>query len=342
MAINPKLEFYKFKLEHKIETNKTFRDFAIEELKGENNISNRQAFVLCFEHFIKALETDHAIDPKRKKSITIIGDKKFNLYHSKQPSPNIEENYFQGVINGGPFGKDRIISNLSNKNDNSPLGKGKSVLYYYYIFVYFPSNHHEGFFMIHSNGADDTITAVFRSYMSNLFKGNNYNKCVIQAFCPKSFQKEYREGAIVKSISYGTTTKLNDTHSENGREDMSNLFNVKIELIPIDEKYSLKDANLLMEKLSNNIFVSGAKNLVLNGFNTKKLKAENQKTKKPKIFEWNTRDNEFVPVVYLKDRIKFIDDDIPDFDDLKDYCTNLFKQEILEELRPDLNATKIG
>jgi hypothetical protein len=51
MASNPKLEFYKFQLNHSNGKKTTFRDFAIEELKAVKTISNDDAFKKCFGHF---------------------------------------------------------------------------------------------------------------------------------------------------------------------------------------------------------------------------------------------------------------------------------------------------
>lgn len=68
---------------------------------------------------------------------------------------------------------------------------------------------------------------------------------------------------------------------------------------------------------------------------------ESDITGSTKTFEWNTKDNDFVPVVYLKGRIKKENvDGTPDFDELKQYCNNIFKDEILPEIRPDLYVTK--
>jgi hypothetical protein len=43
--------------------------------------------------------------------------------------------------------------------------------------------------------------------------------------------------------------------------------------------------------------------------------------------------------VLLKGRVK-ITNDTPDFAELKTYCINIFEDEILKELRPDLDAVK--
>ena len=188
MASNPKLEFYKFQLNHSDGKKKTFRDFAIEELKADKAVSNEDAFKMCFAHFIKTIETKHAKSDKKKKTITIIANPKTNPYLSSKPAPNIKKHTISGVINGGPYDKDAIVSDIANKEDNSTLGRNKSILLPYFVFVYLPADYHQGFFAIHSNSADESVTTIFRSYMSNLFAGSSYNKAIPEAFCPQSFQ----------------------------------------------------------------------------------------------------------------------------------------------------------
>ena len=46
---------------------------------------------------------------------------------------------------------------------------------------------------------------------------------------------------------------------------------------------------------------------------------------------------DLIPVVYLEDRIKnYNDDETPEFEELNILCQNLFKDEVLPEIRPDL------
>ncbi|MGB1041207.1 MAG: hypothetical protein ACPGVD_10065, partial [Flavobacteriales bacterium] len=154
MAANPKIEFFRIKLKAKGDKEKTFRDYSIEELGGESDISNENAFKLCFNHFITKLETEHSKNQKHKKTITIISNPDTNPFLYLKPKPNIEKYIISGVLNGGPFDKDAIVSDISNKENNSKLGREKSILLPYYIFMYLPSDHSEGFFILHSNSIE--------------------------------------------------------------------------------------------------------------------------------------------------------------------------------------------
>jgi len=340
MATNPKLEFYKFQLVSKEGKEKTFRDFAIEELSGNRAITNDEAFKLCFMHFIQTLESKHAKNDKKKKTITIIENSKTNPYLHLKPIPIIKKNLITGVINGGPYDKDAIVSDLANKEDNTKLGRNKSVLLPYFILLYLPTDYSQGFFAIHSNSTEETVTTIFRSYVSNLFSGNNYYKAIPEAFCPKSFQNEFKKEAIIKNLTFSTTV-IDNTHSTDPIRNLLKEYNIKIEATPKRKSISITEAQKVLDFFKKKVFVAKKdKPIELDDFNSKKLVVENDVTKKQKVFEWSAKDNEFVPAVFLEGRVKIVDG-TPDFEDLKTVCINIFESEILNEIRPDLNVSKI-
>jgi hypothetical protein len=342
MASNPKLEFYKFQLNPSNGKNKTFRDFAIEELKADKKVSNDDAFKMCFAHFIKAIETKHAKSEKKKKTITIIANSKTNPYLSSKPAPNNKKHTISGVINGGPYDKDAIVSDIANKEDNSILGKNKSILLPYFVFVYLPPDYHQGFFAIHSNSADESVTAIFRSYISNLFSGSSYNKAIPEAFCPQSFQDEFRKGAVIKNLTFSTTI-IDTSHSTDPIQSLLQAYSIKIEATPKGKgkAISISSGQKVIDFFEKKIFKAKKdKELTLKQFTNKSLLAKNDVTKKTKVFQWDKKDDEFVPTILLTNRIK-MKDGTPDFEDLKKFCNNIFESEILTEIRPDLNAKKV-
>jgi len=340
MATNPKLEFFRFKLNHKTNKFKTFRDFAIEELKGAKSISNEDAFKLCFEKFMSAFDKDYAKDEKRKKAITVISHAEVNKHLDKKPAFSSSKSIIFGVINGGPYGKERIVSDIGNKNDSSNLHQNKTVMFYYYIFVYLPPEHNEGFFMIHSNGNDETVTAIFRDYVTSLFKGSDYNKAAPESFSPKSFQDDFKKDAIIKSLIFSTSV-IDDTHNQDPLSTLLKVYNLKIEIAPKSgKKIKFTSAQQLLNFFSEKLFNTGNKGIALKDFSQTKLSTENEVTKIPKVFEWNTRDNDFVPVVHLHGLVKMMPDETPDLAAMKDFCLDLFENQILKELRPDIYGTK--
>ena len=332
-----KLEFYRFKLNSKQNEFKTFKDFAIEELGGGKTISNEKAFELCYKHFYKSLEKDIAKDEKLKKVLKVVDKKSVNKHLGKKPVHDISNNIIHGVINGGPYGKDRIVSDMTDKEDNESLGSNKSVLLYFYIFMYFPADNNEGFFMIHSNSSEETITLLFRNFISKMFKGKNYNKAIPEAFCPQSFQDEFKNGATLKSMIFKTSF-IDNVPRASGISHLLQEYDIKIEAIPKNKNILVSEASRFKEFFSKKLFGSKTRERQLGNFEETKINTQNDVTKSSKIFEWSTRDNDFVPVVYLNDRVKINLDGTPDFDELEKLCRNLFDDEILNEIRPDKNV----
>lgn len=341
MAENPKIEFFRIQLKSKNKSEKTFRDFALEEINDDDNLTNNDSFLLNFGHFVKKIDLEHSKSERLRKTITIITDPQTNPFLSKKPKPIIDKNYFSGVINGGPFDRDAIVSNVLDKTKNSKLGKNNSILLPYYIFVYLPSDHTEGFLAVHSNSQEETITQMVKRYMGDMFTGQKYFRPKITPFVPHLFQDEFKSGAIVKNFQFNTTILDNDVTSNkiiiNPHE-----YEVKIEVIPKKSSTSITDANKLLNYFKGKVLNYGMdKTLKFEDFKKTKMTVQNSDTKKEKVFEWSARDSDFVPTVYLENRVK-INGGIPDFDELNKYCINLFENKIIEELRPDMNATKIS
>lgn len=341
MASNPKLEFYRFALNHRKEDFKTFRDFAIEELNVSKTATNEKVVEACFKHFIQSLKSDYAKDDTLKKRIGFEKKKSVNKYHDKGPSFNSAEYTISGVINGGSYGRDRIVADNEDEDDSSALGRNKSVLMYFFFFLYIPPDHNEGCFIIHSNSRDESITVLFRNYISYLFKSGSFLKAIPEEFCPKSFQDEFKQGAILKSMTFKSSF-VDNVHTKDGISQLLQAYDIKIEATPKSKDVPATAANAFLKKLSEKVFGSKAKQKSLENFDRKTLVLESDITAgSQKTFEWNSKDNDFVPVVYLKGRVdKENPDGTPDFDDLKTYCETIFKDEVLPEIRPDLDVTK--
>ncbi len=340
MATNAKLEFYRFRLNHKKENFKTFRDFSIEELKAGKNPSDEKVLELCFKHFIQSLKTDYAKDDNIKKKIGIEKKKSINKYYEKAPTYNTANYTISGVINGGPYGRERIISNNDDEDDSSSLGINKSVLMYFFFFAYLPPDHNEGFFMIHSNSRDESITTLFRSYVTNIFRGDNFKKAIPEEFCPKSFQDEFKKGAVLKSMTFKSSF-VDDIHTTDGVSALLQEYDIKIEATPKSKEIPGTESKAFFDKLAEKVFGTRYKERSLHDFDRTTLVLESDITNSTKTFEWNVKDNDFIPVVYLQGRVKKENaDGTPDFEELKEFCLTIFNDEILPEIRPDLDVTK--
>ena len=334
-SINPKLEFYRFKLNHK-DGYKTFRDYAIDVWNVGKAAREDTYFKECFKRFMQNLNTGFEKNDKLQKTITLISDKKANKHFDDKPTILATKSIFHGIINGGPYGKDRILSDIDNKDDSSAIGKKKPVLSYYYIFVYLPPNHNEGFFMVHSNNSDDSITAALKQYIAGLFKSGSYRGPIMESFCPKKFQDEFHNGATIKNIKF-TTSYVDDIPQDDPLKDLFEEYTIKIEAIPKNKGIAANLASRIKALLDARIYgKDNGYNKSLSEFDKVSLSTTNQTTKTSKTFEWNSRDAEFIPVVYLENHVRLEDDRTPNFAELKQYCMILFEETIIHELRPDL------
>ena len=342
MATNPKLEFYLFNLKHKKKDSATFKDFVLDELGGRPRESDDTLFKRIFSHFKDNLGSKHAKNNTLKKMLKLEKGKN-NTHLSKQPKPNSTDFTISGVINGGPYGRDRILGDTQDDEESAKLGESKVIYLYFYFYAYFPLDHDQGFFAIHSNNVDESITALFRNYISKIFSGKNYNKGNATVFCPKSFQDDFKNDALIQSIVF-EEKYLDNTF--NTSTSVLNLpeYQIKIEAIPKSGKIPFIDAEKVMNYFAKMFFGKKDHGKQLENFDSTKVKTKkNKKSKSTKVFEWNKRDSNFVPVVYLKDIIdKFNQDGTPDFEALETYCKMLFKDDILKEIRPDLNVVRVN
>ena len=75
----------------------------------------------------------------------------------------------------------------------------------------------------------------------------------------------------------------------------------------------------------------------LTNFESKRMTLRSPFSKTDRTFDFDDESLNVIPVVYLDGRInKFNEDDTPEFDELNNLCQNLFQDEVLPEIRPDL------
>lgn len=339
---NPKLEFFRFKLNHKSGNYKTFRDFMVENGKATRRQQDSTIFGSLFKYVMEKPKNDFEKNDSLKKVVTLIGNRNINKHYDERPRIKYPACIISGVINGGPFGKERILTNLGEKKDASNIRSTQPVLQYYYIFLYLPMDYNEGFLMVHSDSAEETITQAYRKYVADLFKMGDYKKPVMQSFVPKHFRDEYKDGAVLQSMSFVNTELSDDMEEDNPMREIAGEYEVRVTFTP---KGAVK-ANFSMFQNVRNFFMRnrlGTEQFSrgLNEFSRCSVSTKNEETNTSKIIEWNNLDQEILPVVYLKDRVQIGADGTPVFSNLDTFCHNLFNTEILPEIRPDKNVQRV-
>ena len=287
MALRPKLEFYTLKLVSKDLEYKTFRDFAIEELYQRRPSSDAQIINKLFDHFMNGLVTDIAKDRRIKKQLKLIKTAS-NKHLANRPVVNVQKNIIYGVINGGRFGRDGMMSDSSaNAEDANAFGKNKTILRYYYFLLYLPLDHSEGCFIIHSNSKEETITDMFKVYIERLFKGGNYKRPALNIFCPKSFQEEFQNEAIIKSLEFSNTYR-DEVFTDEGMRTYQQLYDVKIEIKPKDGDIPLTAKSKLGNLLRQLGFSRHKHNIDrLTNFDRKKMTLNSPFSKTDRTFDFD-------------------------------------------------------
>lgn len=339
---NPKLEFFRFKLNHKTDDYKTFRQFMIENGKATSRQKDSTIFGNLFKYIMEKPDKDFETNNSLKKVITLIGDKKINKHLDKRPKVKFPACIISGVMNGGPFGKERILTNLDNKKELGNISSSQPVLQYYYIFLYLPLEHNEGFLMVHSDSAEETITQAYRKCIAELFKLGDYKKPTMQVFVPKHFRDEYKDGAVLQSLTFINNEVSDDLDDNNPLKEFIEEYEVRITLTPKGEvKANLGMLQRLRDYLTQKRFGTRDVNKGLDEFGKCTVNTKNEDTNTSKTFEWNNRDEEMMPVVYLKERVAIGDDGTPEFEDLDRFCHTLFTSHIIHEIRPDLDVQRV-
>ncbi len=342
----PKLEFFRFSLKHKSEDSKTFREFMLETKRCKNTDTDDVIFSKLYNYFMASLINGFAKNDRQKKCITIIKNptgRTINKYWEMRPKPQNDKYIISGVVNGGAYGKERIVTNLINKIESDNIRQTQPVLQYYYIFAYFPLDSSEGFFMLHTDSAQESISNFARKYIADLFKQDNYLKPEMIIFAPKAIQEKFREDARLTSLTFKKTIVGDRFEEDNPIKEELAEYDVSIVVTPKkDHNISMTWAERFRAHFIPKMFGDKENHHTLEQFENCEVKAKNDEMKSTKVFKWNTREAEFAPVVYLTDEmIRFNEDGTPDFTSLATFCNNLFENTILPELRIENNVKRV-
>jgi hypothetical protein len=303
--------------------------------------SDDEIFVKLYGYFMNKLVLSFQENDNLKQCLTLIGNEtnhENNLYWNERPQPNTEQCVISGVLNAGKFGNNRILSDFSKKDNSIPLNRKQPVLQYYYVFCYFPLDHHEGIFLVHTDSAGDSVSSIMRDYVRQLFKCDGvYGDPRIYVYAPASIQEDLKKESVVESLCFKRREK--NTFIENAQpfKDFIDEYDVEVKIKP--KKKGVKSS---MTEYLVNYFRSSS--ITMNGVE-KFLKdfrcfvnVKNKETGNSKTYDWSDRDYEFKPVIYLKDKVFFNDDGTANLAALNKYCWQLFEDLILPDVRPDLYA----
>lgn len=320
MKSTAKIEFFEFSLNFKDDSHKTFRQFMLDIGKSSKKDSDAQIFGDLYKYF---MEGPNKVFSNNKKTFTVVPNPKINKYWDYRPLPDNKECTISGVVNGGDFGFDRIVSPMSNNNKAQTLDSSQSILDYFYIFVYLPLDYDRGLIIVHSKGTQ-SISALMRKYIKSIFSNTvlGYSEPSIVKYCPKKIQEDFRKGATITGLTFRKSIPSLDLSSDSIKDELQE-YDIKIEAIPKSKDISIDKAPSIVQKLRQYLFGTKQQEYKLSEFDTK-MSTRNSDTHVNKTFEWDLRDKDFAPVVYLEGKVALDDDGNPIFAALDDYCKALF------------------
>lgn len=345
MATNPRIDFYRIVLRpSKRSTFKTFRNFAEEVLLLPRTASDNQVYAKLLDYFMSKLVTQIANDESAHKQVRWL-ESTDNLYRDYKPRVETANQIMWGVMTGGRYGRNGLLVDRLNMNedvDADTINPSKSVLRYFYFMIYLPLDHNEGCLVIHSNSRDESSSDIFRHYLENLFKDrDNYKKMLIVHFCPKYFQNLFKSGAVLKQLQFRDTfidTELN-TNGVVSNED-GNQFEVSVSLKPINKHTSFQNVISFSRNLMTKFGYSFQGNIkCLTDVESSKITVVNPETQKTQTFILDQEDINVCPSIDVSSILSegdYSDDGTPLIESLHTKVLNIFRQEVLPEIRPDL------
>lgn len=286
--------------------------------------TNQFLFKIFTEEFLKKM-VDFVQDQREKKAFTVydasLEDQLNSTIHFHSQQFIIE-----GTIEGGPYGKNKNVSDLSDKSQKSPVGMTNVILDKFYFFLYIPMDSSIGILMLHSY-TDDSITTSFKNFLSKTFQfPKRYYKAIIQSYCPDVIKEEFRRGSVVKKFSFTKKTVITNILRNVPVQDHDVSFKIKIELTS-DRDISRERINEYIPLLKTLGFGDEENLEQLETYDGKVYLSKNNK-ETPFVIDG---DFDISPCIYLEGRIGLETDGTPFWSELKDYCFELLpaiKQEI--------------
>lgn len=341
-AYNPKLDFFRVRLNPKSEEFKTFRDFTLETLNKRAVCTNDQLLVHLSDYFVNSLQGDDAIDNKKSKQIRWL-NKSANLYREFKPKAEITNSIIWGVVSGGRFGRNGLITGKTvddDENSTSRLAPDKAVHRYSYFTFYVPMDHDEGCLIVHSNSRDESVADVFVTFISRLLSNKEYKKPSITRFCPTYFQKQFRDHCFLKQINLRSSYV--DKHIEKiGLQDRIEEYDVQVLITPRRRDghghFSISDAKGLLKRWQVRRLQDEL--VSFEHFGTRKVTMEDETTKHVQTFEIDNDELELCPIVDVQTILGESDfelDGTPKIMPLHQKVVEILEEKVIPELRQGL------
>jgi len=245
-------------------------------------------------------------------------------YHS-------ETSMIHGILEGGKYGRKRVLREVENKNQGSSIEPKHLVGDRFYFLLYTPLDEHTLILLIQGYTEvriSDAITRFLRGYL----KVHSMYSCEIEPFIPRRLKDQYINGATFKSLIFTSDWNIQGNFDDDITEKE---YQLEVQIVIKDksqEKARHKYYTGFLQQLGQSVFkLAGLDGRTLEDFGSKRAKMESRGKEFPIHFD---NENEIRPTILLTNEGIPVDDGlVPDFDAVDQYCKALL-EEIKDELNP--------
>lgn len=310
------IEVYKILL--KGNPDDTFGKYISEKFGKVTGNRPVDVFDKIFKELIKHIDKKVYENNATSQAITVLKNR--NEPFNNILTPHSATFVIEGYIDGGYYNLMRRLTDKTNISHTSDITKNNMVADRYYIYMQLKPEQNVGILMIEKKG-NLSISRTVIKMIEGFLKITNNRKCRVERFFPNYLIQEFKQGAVVDSIT--CSDQLLTQVQGHGIVNRDSHYEVTIKIKPLDAEDQSSDSGLLRSVLNNVNLSFFGNGFNLSGFSKKKgsFKTDTGGTLKFELDNENNI-NPIIPIpedllsenkdILLRERIKATCDDILD------------------------------
>ena len=116
--------------------------------------------------------------------------------------------------------------------------------------MYFPLHSNVGVVFLQSKSNANIRTAIKKFFAGDLQNGYKIKGCKVETYIPTFLKEEFKEGAIVQSLTYSQQF-VTEVDTSDGITNHEEAYNVIIQIQPQNQTVELGSINSLLDKVGN-------------------------------------------------------------------------------------------
>ncbi|MCL9768896.1 hypothetical protein NAT47_00525 [Flavobacterium sp. HXWNR69] len=339
MARNPKIEFFKIKLNAtKSDENITFRDLftGIYNTKNpknnKDNLSDKILMKTFLQHIFTNISGKFKVDNSKKKAFYVKGSAKDQNDSVKLGTDNY---IVHGLVKGGPYDTGKEEGDLNNPlGENKKLKKATILLDDFYFLLYTPLDKGIGILIL-QNYTSDQIADIFKPFVKGLFRveKKSYN-AYLEEFMPIEMQKDFKENSAIKKFVFSNQYLISDLD-----EDVKSTgkFNIQLTVSSSDTNINVNNLSLWRKVMRKIKFdVPGNEPRFIESFNKQSAYIKDETAKSnPTKFSLDDDLLKIKATIYLENYIGLEENRIPKWKELEKFAQETLKEIVIPEVYPE-------